>query len=134
MNKILFRNQVVNQLIKYGIVGGVAFIVDYGLLLLLTIIFEIHYLVSAAISFVAGLVVNYILSRRFVFTDNRLSNRQMEFLIFSIIGVFGVGINEIIIYYLTDVLGIHYMISKIVSTLVVFFWNFFARKYFLFIK
>ena len=54
------------QFFRYFFVGGFAFVVDYGLLVLLTEVFGLHYLVSATISFIAGLVVNYLLSTSWV--------------------------------------------------------------------
>ena len=134
MKEKFLQNETLIQLLKYGVVGGIAFIVDYGLLLFLTEVCGFHHLVSAAISFIAGLAVNYILSQRYVFTEKRFSDWRIEFLIFSIIGVVGLGLNELIIYLLTDILGIHYMLGKLTSTVIVFLWNFIARKVLVFSK
>ncbi len=120
------------QLFRYGFVGGAAFLVDYGTLFALTEFAGLHYLLSATIAFILGLAVNYLLSISWVFNNGKLSNRLLEFLVFALIGVIGLGLNTLIMYVSTDILGIHYMISKIISTILVFFWNFFARKYILF--
>ena len=122
------------QLFRYFFVGGAAFLVDYGSLWLLTDVFGLHYLLSAAIAFILGLVCNYLLSTTWVFDNNRLENRWAEFAVFALIGVIGLGLNELIMYVGTDVLHLHYMLSKLVSTALVFFWNFFARKFILFNK
>jgi putative flippase GtrA len=120
------------QLFRYGIVGGIAFVVDYGSLWLLTEVFGLNYLVSAAIAFLLGLTCNYLLSTRWVFGESKLKNRWAEFAAFSIIGVAGLGLNELIMWAFTDGLHFHYMLSKVVSTVIVFFWNFFARRYLVF--
>ncbi len=120
------------QLFRYGFVGGAAFVVDYGALYALTEFAGLHYLLSATISFILGLTVNYLLSISWVFNNGKLSNRLLEFLVFALIGVIGLGLNTLIMYVSTDLLSIHYMISKIISTILVFFWNFFARKIILF--
>ena len=120
------------QLLRYAVVGGVAFVVDYGSLWLLTEVVGLHHLVSAAIAFILGLICNYVISTAWVFGESKVSNRWVEFVIFSIIGVIGLGLNELIIYLCTDVCGLHYMLSKIISTVIIFFWNFFARKFVLF--
>lgn len=120
------------QLFRYGFVGGAAFLVDYGFLFLLTEVFGIHYLLSATISFILGLITNYLLSVVWVFNNRKLANRWAEFGVFAIIGVIGLGLNALIMYLCTDKIGIHYMLSKIISTVIVFFWNFFARKIILF--
>ena len=120
------------QLFRYGIVGGGAFIVDYGVLWTLTEYCYIHYLLSATISFLLGLSVNYMLSTAWVFAKGRCQNKLLEIIIFAIIGVVGLLLNEAIIYLIADVLLLHYMVGKVISTIVVFFWNFYARKYILF--
>ena len=77
-------NNWLAQLFRYIIVGGIAFLVDYGLLFLLTEYFHFHYLLSATISFIAGLIVNYAISTRWIFRHSKLDNRLMEFIIYSL--------------------------------------------------
>ena len=120
------------QLFKYGFVGGIAYCVDFGFLIFLTEVVKIHYLISAAIAFILGLLVNYAISILWVFPKRALANKRTEFLIFSIIGLVGLGLNEVIIWFFTEFIHYHYLISKIFSTFVVFFWNFIARKKILF--
>jgi len=121
-----------NQLFKYGFVGGIAYSVDFGSLFFLTEVFKIHYLISAAIAFILGLLINYALSIFLVFPKRTLTDKRVEFLLFSIIGLVGLGLNEVIIWFFTELTHFHYLISKMLSTVVVFFWNFFARKKLLF--
>lgn len=120
------------QLFRYGFVGGIAYCVDFGFLFFLTEVIKIHYLISAAIAFILGLITNYALSILWVFPKRTLADKRMEFLIFSIIGLIGLGLNEVIIWSFTELIHFHYLISKIFSTIVVFFWNFLARKKVLF--
>lgn len=122
------------QLFRYTWVGGLAFLVDYGSLWALTELAGLNYLWSAAIAFVLGLVVNYVLSTLWVFDSSRMENHWAEFAVFAIIGVVGLGLNELIMYVGSEVLHLHYMLSKLISTGIVFFWNFFARKFILFSK
>ena len=120
------------QLLRYVVVGGIAFVVDYGLLFALTEWGGLHYLVSATISFIAGLAVNYALSTAWVFGNGTMTNKWAEFAVFSIIGVVGLLLNNGFMWILTEVAGIHYMISKLITTAIVMLWNFFARKLILF--
>lgn len=125
-------SNVLVQLFRYAFVGGGAFVVDYGALWLLADVAHVHYLLSAALAFLMGLTVNYLLSTCWVFDKSRISNVWAEFAVFALIGVVGLGLNELIIYLCTGVWGMWVMLSKIISTGIVFFWNFFARKYILF--
>ena len=125
-------NKLITQFLRYSVVGGLAFIVDYGTLVMLTEVFGLHHLLSAAISFVLGLVCNYLLSTAWVFGESKLENKYAEFISFAVIGIIGLGFNELIIYLGTDICHLHYMLSKIISTVIVFFWNFTARRFLLF--
>jgi putative flippase GtrA len=122
------------QLFRYFFVGGIAFAVDFSALFILTEVFGIHYLISAAIAFLLGLTTNYILCNIWVFSTRVMANKWLEFGIFSLIGVIGLVMNEVIIWAFTEHVGFHYMASKVVSAVTVFFWNFFARKYILYNK
>ncbi len=95
-------NNLLIQLIRYVVVGGVAFLVDWGLLYILTEFVGLHYLLSATLSFLAGLVVNYVLSTYWIFRHSKLSNQWAEFIIYSIIDVVGVGLINLFLYLLTD--------------------------------
>jgi putative flippase GtrA len=120
------------QLFRYTFVGGIAYCVDFGSLFFLTEFVKINYLISAAIAFLLGLITNYLLSTLWVFSKRTMANKKMEFLVFSIIGLVGLGLNEALIWFFTELAGFHYLISKMFSTVVVFIWNFFARKKMLF--
>lgn len=121
-------NNIFIQLFRYGFVGGVAFLVDFGAMVLLTETMGLPYIWSATISFVLGLVTNYLLSISWVFDNHKVSNRWTEFLVFSVIGIIGLGLNDLFLYLFTDKVGLHYTLSKIAATVIVFFWNFFARR------
>jgi len=120
------------QLFRYTFVGGIAFAADFGTLYFLTDIVKCYYLYSAAIGFIIGLIINYILSIIWVFKYKALENRSVEFIFFAVIGLVGLGLNEIIIWFSTEQIKLYYLTSKLISTAIVYFWNFFARKYFLF--
>lgn len=120
------------QLVRYTFVGGFAFLIDFGLLFALTEYLGLHYLISATLSFIAGLLVNYALSKLWVFSHSKYSDREKEFLLFASIGVVGLLINNVCLWLLSSVIGIWYMLSKIITTIVTYLWNFFARKYIIF--
>jgi len=122
------------QFLKYSVVGAIAFIFDFGILFLLTHFFAVPYLISATISFIVGVVLNYILSLKFVFKEHTYANRTLEFTVFAIIGVVGLGLNDLFLWLITEKIGLYYLLSKILTTVIVFFWNFSARKFILFYK
>lgn len=130
--KGIFINPTKNsflQFFRYLFVGGIATIVDWGILFLLTDFVHLYHLVSAIIAFIAGLITNFFLSKLLVFKANEARvNPVMEFVSYAVIGVIGLGITELIMYLITNCWNIHYMISKIIATIIVLIWNYLARK------
>jgi putative flippase GtrA len=120
------------QFARYLFVGGLAFGVDFGLLFVLTSLAGLPYLISAAIGFCFGSVINYGLSRIWVFDRRTLSSGSLEFAVFGLIGVVGLGLNEAIMWSMHELLHLHYLIAKVVSSSVVLLWNFGGRKFLLF--
>ena len=116
------------QIIKFCMVGTLCFLIDYGLMILLTEIFHVYYLISCMISFTVSVVVNYLLSMRFVFLSREDMDKRMEFLLFVVLSLIGLGLNQLLMWLLVDKGGLHYMLSKIVVTVIVMVYNFVTRK------
>ena len=50
------------------------------------------------------------------------------------VGIIGLGLTEGLMWFFTDLVGLHYMLSKLVTAALVLLWNFIARKIILFTK
>lgn len=131
--------QLFLEFFRYCLVGGSAFLVDFGVLILtnalLPDLWGYRLYVATALGFIAGLVFNYIFSLIFVFKSARHSKTGRSvgaFFIFSLIGLIGLGLTELGMYTGTALLHINYMLVKIVVTAVVLLWNFLGRKIFIF--
>ena len=122
---------MIAQFMKFGVVGAIAFVIDYGLLALLTETLAVNYLISATVSFTVSVVFNYLASMRYVFTHKADMSRRREFIIFVILSVIGLIINNLCLWLGVEFLGIHYLITKIGATIIVMVWNFVSRKIFL---
>lgn len=79
MNRI---KDLVIQFCKFGAVGGLCFGIDYGLMIFLTETHIMHYFASSAVSFTVSVIVNYILSMRFVFIGKEDMTKAQEMVIF----------------------------------------------------
>lgn len=123
--------KLIKQLMKFGVVGVIAFAIDYGLMIILAELFGMNYLASATISFIVSVVFNYAASMRYVFTHKEGMSKRREFIIFIVLSVIGLGINDLCMWLGTSLLSIDYRITKIVATAVVSAWNFVTRKKFL---
>lgn len=118
--------KLISQIIKFGFVGGTAFFIDTGVLLLLSNL-GINYLIANVISFTVSVIYNYILSMKFVF-DVKDSNTTKNFIQFIILSIIGLCINEIIMKLCVDVVTLNLLFSKIIATGIVMIYNFITRK------
>lgn len=86
--------------------------------------------VSTVIASVTSGLVNFILSSVWVFhkVEKKADKDLFQFVLFTAIGAVGLGINVAITTILTNRLGLYYLVSNTIAQIVVFFFNFFARK------
>ncbi len=120
---------------RYMVTGGLAFAVDFGLFAVCLYTIEWHYLVANLMGLVAGLIVNYVLSVVWVFVACKRTlekNRGLEFFLFTLVGIAGIGINQLLMYLMVGQFGWNEMMSKIIAAGLVLVWNFGARKFMLF--
>lgn len=133
----LFRAPTHNpfiQFFRYIFVGGFATVADWAVFWLLDKTHPEWMYFSTAVAFTAGLGVNYILSKHFVFSDSSIHNKLIEFAVYLVTGLIGLGLTELIMYVLASRLGFDRMLTKIVATIVVFAWNFGSKKILLYRK
>lgn len=144
--------KLIDQILKFGVVGIISFIVDFVITMAVSTLLRTSVgmttsqaaLVGAFFGFVISVIVNYILSMKYVFERREDLDRKKEFTIFVVLSVIGLGINELIILFCIDLVyanwaWLHNLIgatlatagAKIVATAVVMVYNFVTRKIFL---
>ena len=124
-------NKLMAQILKFGVVGGSAFLIDYGIMIALTEFLGIHYLVSSGVSFAVSVIYNYMLSVKWVFDVDKSNDKKKEFLWFVVLSLIGLGLNQILMWAFVDGLCVFYMLAKIIVTAIVMIYNFVTRKLFL---
>ncbi len=133
--RALFLEQTENlwiQLLRYGFVGGLAFLVDFGVLALLHHGLRWNLYLATALAFCAGLCANYLLSKWAVFQQKAKHGRVAEFITYAVIGVIGLGWTELLIWLLSEKLGAAPLLAKAVAAVLVLLWNFLARRFVLY--
>ena len=90
----LMNNKLFRQIFRFGIVGGLAFIIDYAVLIICKEFFGISVLLSAAIAFTISVIVNSILSVVWVFDVDKNKSAKKNFVIFIVLSIVGLGITE----------------------------------------
>lgn len=127
----LKKNKLFNQILKFGVVGGLAFVIDYVSLIICKELIGLNVLLSAAIAFSISVIFNYILSIKWVFDVDKEKSAQKNFILFIVFSVIGLGLTELIMWFGTDIVNINYLIVKIIATAIVMVFNFITRKLFL---
>ncbi|MBQ3557692.1 MAG: GtrA family protein [Oscillospiraceae bacterium] len=124
-------NKLLNQILRFGVVGIIATVLDYGLFLLLTELCRVHYLIANPVAFLVSVIVNYILSVKFVFDADKRRSTGAQFTFFTAMSAVGLGINELLLWLLSGLLPVPTSVSKLAATAVVMVYNFITRKLFL---
>lgn len=118
--------KLITQVGRFTVVGAICFLIDYFLLYIGTEYIGFHYLVSGMISFCVSVTVNYWLSSCFVFEMRSTNGRTA--ILFVLLSLIGLLINEGVLVFLTEWCASHYMLSKIAATGIVTIYNFVSRK------
>lgn len=132
------------QIIKFGVVGVLCFFIDFFTFKICSTLLGIHYTIASAIGFTVSVIVNYILSMKFVFVGKEDMDRKKEFIIFVVLSLIGLALNTLIIYVCVDGIYMHMPVlqgwfdagfaetlGKIGATGIVMVYNFVTRKIFL---
>ena len=123
--------KLIEQILTFGVVGIIATVIDFGVLYILSQPLGMDPVISAGISFCVSLVFNYVASMRYVFTHREDMSRSREFVIFLVLSLIGLAINEAIMAAGVAVLGnsaLAVMGTKVLATAIVMVWNFVSRK------
>lgn len=128
---IIKDTRLVFQALRYGIAAFCGFAADYGALLLLKEWAGLHYLVAVPIAFVVGLAVNYLIGRWIVFQrgERKLAHEAILFLVISLVAL---AVTEGSMFLFTDLLKVDYRVSRLISGVVTYLFNFFMRRWVLY--
>lgn len=132
----LFKNGNLRQFLSYVVVGGAATAVEWGFFFFFTYPLNLNQNLSFTIAFIISTAVNMILGKAITFKDSvvinstgskKLNLAKETFLIY-LVAVIGYFFNLLLLNLFTHSFGINKMISKMIATGIVFFWNYIARK------
>jgi putative flippase GtrA len=128
------------EIIRFALTGGVCFLVELAVLILLKGRLGIDTLIATPIAFMISVILNYLLCVAWVFrgAKNRSASAKARFLITSVIGL---GLNELLMFLFRLILGEDaviltlggktinmYVLNKCLATLIVMIWNYFSKR------
>ena len=119
------------RFIKFSIVGFSGLIIDFSITYILKEKLRVQKYIANSTGFILAASSNYFLNRIWTFENSapEIFEQYTKFILFSVIGL---GINNLILYYLHDRKGINFYISKLAAIVVVVIWNFSANVIFTF--
>ena len=130
-NHIRDDKRLIWQALRYGLAAFGGFAADYATLLALKEWAQLHYLLAVPIAFVVGLAVNYLIGRWVVFQRAEMK-LQRELLLFATISLLALAVTEGSMYCFTDWVGVDYRISRVLSGVITYLFNFFSRRWILY--
>ena len=152
-NFINKHKDLLSEIFRFLLVGGLATVVDFIIYELCRFVIfsglsnNINLVLATSLGFIFGNIVNYILSIVFVFKgakEDKSTQTFKSFMIFTIIGVIGLGIkvgvqtggNYVmnLMFTATSNFWIWFIDTFVycVATLIVLVWNYIGRKIFIF--
>lgn len=136
--------KLIEQILKFVSVGGISFLVDFAVYTSMCNVLHIHYIIAGVSGFTVSVIVNYILSMRYVFVPKEDMRKDKEFIIFMVLSLIGMLLNSVFLFIGIDVIYMHWkwlkqtlpiewmnMAAKVIATGVVMVYNFITRKIFL---
>ena len=117
---------VYRQFIKFGLVGASSAAVDFAILNLLVLVFDLNVYLSATISFIAAVTNGFIWNRLWTFKSQ--GSKSLQYSKFVFVNLVGLGLNLLIMYALINYLDLWYNFAKAIAIGLVMFWNFYGSK------
>jgi len=115
------------QFLKYGISGGLAFILEYSSFFILNNLIGLWYVWSNSIAMTLGFVLSFLLNRYWSFKSTS-TNALKQFILYGILFIVNLGISNLLMMLFIDTFGIAPMISKIMAIGILMCWNFVIYK------
>lgn len=126
--RVLAQKTFKNSAFRYLLVGGLSFLLDYGLLYLFHEIIGIRLWLATGISFSASFFFNFTLQKLFAFnSQNGTIGSLTKYILLVIFNAFAtVAIVSFLYSFIT------WQIAKILATIMTTVWNYLIYKYVIF--
>ena len=116
-----------NHLILYGIIGSFSSGLDFLIYTILVQIVGLQYLLANCISVLAGISTSFTLNRNYNFKVKDKTTRR--FTIFLCVGLCGLMMSNAILYTCINTFEMNKIVSKLLSIVLVVFFQFLVNKY-----
>ncbi|MFA7252428.1 MAG: glycosyltransferase [Candidatus Paceibacterota bacterium] len=119
------------RMIRYGLVGVTGTLIDLAFLFILVEYFHLQVILAATISFILAATNNFVWNKIWTF-NNKNKAYHHQYLKFLIISFIGLNITLLLMSLLHLILGLWYILAKIITSLLVLYWNYWGNKHWTF--
>jgi putative flippase GtrA len=120
--------RVTTRFLKYFVVGSTTFVFDLALLFFFADVCHFNYAISAGVAYLIAITINYIFSRRYVFTGT-LRSARVGYVIFLVIAGVGFLLVTGFVYIFVQTLGLNLFVSRILVAGIAGIWNYAMNLY-----
>lgn len=124
------RSSALFEFGRFAIAGLVSAIGHFGLLIALVQLGSAPAVLASAAGALLGAWINYWLNYHFTFRSARL--HRDAFFRFAIVAVAGLVLNTLAMWVGVELVGLHYLLSQVFATSLVFIWSFLGNRYWTF--
>lgn len=132
--KSLLNRLDIKSLLSYLCVGFGATAVEWIFFWIFDAIFKWHYSVSTTLAIIISTFSNWLFGRLWTFKNSERGNIVSELIKIYIASVVGLLLNLLFMWIFIDIFHINEMFSKVISTGIVFFYNYLVRILFIYKK
>ncbi len=127
MLKKLLKNPKLWEIFRFGVNGGVCFLVDAAIMAVLMDFTPLAPWLCIGIGFTVSVILNYILCLVWVFKGAGKQDLKSQ-IVFIGSSVIGLGLTEVLMLFALNVLSMDKIIAKVIVTLIVMVWNYFMKR------
>jgi dolichol-phosphate mannosyltransferase len=102
------------RILKFSVVGAAGVLINMGLLYLLTEFFHIVYIISSIFAIELSIICNFLLNDIWTWSERKKKRFSRRFIQYHIsAGITAFLANWLLLIFLTEVVGIYYLISNL---------------------
>ena len=128
----LASNERIKRLMSYFVVGLLATLVEWGSFWVLDYALGIQYLIATIIAMIISTFSNWLFGRLLTFRKAEKGNTLLEIGKIYITSFAGIGLNVLLMWIMVDKCTMNEMLSKVIATGFVFFYNYFIRTLYIY--
>lgn len=117
---------------RYGLGSTLSYLINLLIIWLMTDVWGIHYLISSIVGYASIVISSYIFSVTWIFSERKISSRSKEFVAFTLITIFAIGMNMVSMWFFVDTLHWNYIAANITTNFLATIWGYIPKKIFLF--